>query len=439
MKFILKRPKRYKVEAFDLWHYYSRRRYESRARMRIDFGGHLDEAALVEALEQSCVTLPLIACGFDTTPLLRPRWVEREGAAREILRVVEASGRREEEVQRALAISLDIYQGPQLRVVLVRDTQQDSLCLVLNHMLCDGGGFKQYLVALAGLYSRVIEGLDPSPPPFRPDRSIRPVLKGFTRKKRLRMLLTPYKPSTKTNIDAYLSTSFAFESGPFSTLTASVSAEVFKQARVAAKAQGFTVNDLFLAAFSLAWRRAFDARALMVPCTMDMRGFAAPDLPMGITNFTSECQCLIQMSSDDTIESVAPRFAEQMEAYKQNALSMHQLIQWNIVSRFLPFRWADWLFWRVFTTYPIALTNAGIIDENCVRFGDVSVQSTHLAGAVLPSPSLVFGMSTFRDELTFWLSVEGDEAARVCIQNVLTIMAEELTGFASRYSGKVVL
>jgi NRPS condensation-like uncharacterized protein len=439
MSFTLDETKHYRAEAFDLWHYYSWHRYDSCIRMRIDFGGRLDEAALAKALEQSCVTLPLIACEFDVTPLLRPRWVARAGAEREILHVVEAPGRREEEVQCAFATSLDIYRGPQLRVVLVRGTRCDSLCLIINHMLCDGFGFKQYLVVLASLYSRATEGLDLLPPPFCTDRSVRPILKGLTWKKRLRAMLSLHKLGTKAEIESDRITGLAFESGPFSTLTASVPEEIFRHARRVAKAQGFTVNDLFLATFSLAWSHEFNVRMMTIPCTMDLRRFASPEVPMGITNFSSGCLCFIQISPDDTMKSVMAQFARQMEAYKQKALSLPQLVQWNIVSRLLPSRWLGWLFLRVLGSRPITLSNGGVIDENCVRFGNVSVQSAQVAGAALPSPSLVFGTSTFRDKLTFLLSIRGDEAAKERIQNVLTAMTEELADFASRYPVENVL
>ncbi|MDR1183769.1 MAG: hypothetical protein LBK67_03120, partial [Coriobacteriales bacterium] len=172
----------YRVVAFDLWSYYSRCLYIPVIRIQIDFDRHLDEAVLAEAFEQSCVTFPLIACVFDTTPPIRPRWTPRREAAREILQVVEtrADTLREDEIQRVFAGSPDISKGPQLCAFLVRDSMRDSLCLTINHMLCDAAGFKQYLREVARLYSRIVAGLDPSPAPFDSQRSILPVLKRFT-------------------------------------------------------------------------------------------------------------------------------------------------------------------------------------------------------------------------------------------------------------------
>jgi NRPS condensation-like uncharacterized protein len=403
--------------------------------MRIDFGEHLDETILAEAFEQSCVTFPLIACVFDTTPPLRPRWTPRRDAAREILCVVETQGekQREEGVQRAFANIPNIEEGPQLRAFLVRDNMKDSLCLIINHMVCDAAGFKQYLREVARLYSRIAEGLDPSPAPFYSRRGIQPLLKGLTLKNWVQALLVGFGPGMR-KIRKLQPVGLAFESGPFSLLTTSLSAKDFEHVRLAAKALGFTVNTLFLATLALAWHRVCKVDAFQLPCTMDARCFAPPHAKRGITNLSNTCPCLIRIAPDDMMEDIMAKFTEEMKTYRQKPFSAKQIIGWEIATACVLFRWVVQIYWRRVSHYPLSATNMGIIDEDCVRFGTVSVQSAHLAAAVPSLPSFTVALSTFRDEPTFSTSVEGDEAAKAFIRTLHTAMTEELMAFGARHS-----
>jgi NRPS condensation-like uncharacterized protein len=401
----------------------------------------LDETVLAEAFEQSCVTFPLIACTFDATPLIRPRWVPRREAAREILRVVETRDNREEEIQRAFAEVPSVKEGPQLRATLVRsagqDGRRDSLCLTINHMVCDAAGFKQYLRGVARLYSRVAKGLDPSPAPFIAQRSAWAAARGLTWKEYLRLPFTPFGPNLKEVKKLRQPVALASESGPLSLLTASLPAESFKPTRAAAKTLGFTVNTLLMAALALACHRVRGLDKFLMPCTMDMRGFSPPDTHRGITNLSCECPCIIQIDPDDLMEDVMTKYAGEMKVYRQKFRGVNQLIRWELLTRISYFRLVSRTFRTTLNPYPLATTNMGIVDEDCVRFDGASVRSAHMVAAAAPFPALTIAMSTFREQLTVSIYTEGDEARKVFIRTFLATMVEELMAFGSRYPADV--
>ncbi|MDR1184829.1 MAG: hypothetical protein LBK67_08540 [Coriobacteriales bacterium] len=425
--------RRYKAEAFDLWAYYSMHHYKPFIRMQIDFDGRLDETILADAFEQSCVTLPLIACGFDTTSQAHPQWAPRKEAAREILQVVEISGRREDEISRVFTCPLDVSEGPQLRAFLVRDAQQDSLCLIINHMLCDGAGLKQYLTEVARLYSCIADGLTPSPAPFVCQRGTRAVLKGFSPKNWLRALFTRFEPSTKEIRAFHRNAGLAFESGPFSLLTKSLPAEDFKPIRAAAKTLGFTVNDLFMASLALAYHRVCKTDKILLSCAMDLRSFIPPDVKTGITNLAGRCPCVIPISPGDTVEDVMAKVVKPMKVYKQGLYAVSCIINWQIRLKTASPRRIRQTFQNNDLTFPLSATNTGIIDENCVRFGDVSVRSAYIAPPAVRPISLTVALSTFRDEMTVLACLESNDAANDFVRALFTTMKEELLAFGSRY------
>jgi NRPS condensation-like uncharacterized protein len=240
-------------------------------------------------------------------------------------------------------------------------------------------------------------------------------------------------PTTEVSREHLYATGFAFESGPLSLLTVSLPAEDFRHIRAEAKALGFTVNDLLVASLALAWYRVHGVSELMMPCTMSLRGFAPRGAKMGITNFTTQCLCYIKIAPDDMLEDIMARLVAPMKVYKQGLPGMSQLMACWIVTRFLPFGRMQRTLKNIATTFPLCVTNAGIIDESAAKFGNVSALSVHPSAPAPFSPSFLATISTFCDELTIALSVEGDDAAKDFIRTVLATAIEELKNFGARH------
>lgn len=38
-----------------------------------------------------------------------------------------------------MASEIDIAHGPQLKIYIHREKTSDTLCIIMNHMICDGG------------------------------------------------------------------------------------------------------------------------------------------------------------------------------------------------------------------------------------------------------------------------------------------------------------
>jgi NRPS condensation-like uncharacterized protein len=342
--------------------------------------------------------------------------------------------KRKEEIQRIFACPLDVDEGPQLRVFLVRDAQQDSLCLIINHMVCDAVGYKNYLTEVARLYSRIAEGLEPSPTPFVRQRGTRAVLRGFTLRDRLRVpFAATLAPGAEEIREFRQNAGFAFESGTFDLLTMSLPATSFKPIRTTVKALGFTVNDLFMASLALACHRVRKVDKILLPCTMDLRRFAPPGIKMGVTNLSSRCPCVISVSPNDMIENVMAKVVEPMKVYKQGFYAVNNLISWQLLLKSASPQQINQIFQDGDLTFPLSATNLGVIDEDSVRFGNVSVRSAHMAAPAAPPISLFTAISTFRDELTISVCIESDDTAKDFVHAIFSAMTEELLAFGSRH------
>ncbi|BBF42721.1 siderophore/surfactin synthetase related protein [Lachnospiraceae bacterium KM106-2] len=119
----------------------------------ITFNGHLQKDILEQALNETTIDLPQLACRFlhgRYLPSKKPLSVEladtSNGAAY---------------ASKILTTTKVIDTDAQIRVVLLREKDKDRLVIVMNHMLCDGMGFKRYLYLLCYYYNQIIAGVKP--------------------------------------------------------------------------------------------------------------------------------------------------------------------------------------------------------------------------------------------------------------------------------------
>lgn len=92
----------------------------------------------------------------------------------------------------ALAETIDPEAGQQIRLTLVRKTEKDILCVVVNHMICDGAGLKEFLYLLASLHNQLYAQPDYIPVLTAGPRSALTVLKRLSPREKLQTLFTRY-------------------------------------------------------------------------------------------------------------------------------------------------------------------------------------------------------------------------------------------------------
>jgi NRPS condensation-like uncharacterized protein len=423
----------YRVEAFDLWSYHTTQFIKPYIRIRIDFCDKLDEAVLRQALILSCTTIPLIACSLDTSSAIlfsKPRWQPNAQLAQELLRVVTAHGDGEEEIYQALTETIDMQRGPQLHVTLVRRAESDSLCLLINHMICDAAGYKQYLRELARLYSALAAGEVPSPRPDWHNREIEILFKTLTRVEQRKVVRGFPRMGPRHEMWSHQHKEELRADKPIHMLRRVFDKDVFDKARAKAKALGFTVNDLFGAAYARAWHRITGEDEVVLPCTMDMRAFLPPEQHIGIANYSAKCPCLVTFSPNQSMEDVLAQFSARMRVYKEERLAIGSLIRWATFSRWVPFRRMEAIVWKVIPSPRVSFSNMAIIDEDCVRFGEVPVAYAVLSMVASSLPFHTVSFSTFRGVPTASCNIMGDDKHLALEESILSALVEEVELFA---------
>lgn len=295
----------------------------------IYFKDLLDWDCLKKAIFLSMDIVPLLGSRFVLNRF-RPYWERSHYDEQEIISLVNTSN-PDEEISEFLTGTTKELTGPQLIIRVIRCSGQDTLCLVINHMVCDGAGFKEYLYLLAKLYTQQYNGTDYCFEYTSGSRSSRQIYRNFSFFTRLKLFFLPNEPlQNKNNVHFPLSK----ETG---TPTAHIflhklPSEYFQRLKQYGKEHAVTVNDIVLAAFYRALYKIVEipvGESLTIPCMVDLRRYLPDKKADGICNLSSMIMCNIGSEIGDNLEETIKKVNRAMNKKKDGFAGMRGLTTLN--------------------------------------------------------------------------------------------------------------
>jgi NRPS condensation-like uncharacterized protein len=381
-----------RVEPFDLMQYFYRSAHDPIIHAVVHTEGRIDPNLLGNAFLLSCQTVPVIGCSFSVTGK-RPRWNAQEFSGKAFVQLVQPETDEETAEEQFLTSTIDITAGPQVKAGVIRKRDRDTLCVLINHMVCDGGGFKEYLYLVCSLYNNLSkgEGIDIPSPIIR---SIWPVFSTFSLFERVRLSLPPWNIPSPAHQDGYAL--LGDDTRPFICVRR-IGLNAVKQS---AKENGTTINDMLLAAYARVLCRNLEREDILIPCPVDLGKYLPEGIQRGICNLTSNYMCSLHVEKDDPFETTLRQVSAQMNRQKESNGCLKPVRLLSALFRLLPFHTLQNTFKRAFTIPVISYTNLGILDENRLCFHNAAVTGAFLTGAIKYVPYFQIAVSTFRDTMT---------------------------------------
>jgi NRPS condensation-like uncharacterized protein len=414
---------KYKVEIFDIWHYLSRAYSEPLIRCRIDFSSRIDEGALRKAVMLSLDAVPLINACFDDKPF-KPRWVGKAFTGNDIIHVVEVDSDTDEQIIQLYSSNIDFATEPQLKIHLIRRPRGDTACIIINHMICDAAGFKEYLYLLSALYTRVINNETPPPLEYR-SRGVGQIFAGISWAEKLSILRLDYSAYDTSSEKEQKGITFTEGADTPIMETVVVSKEDFLQMKTSGREKGATMNDMIMAAFA----RVFCLRAgideITLPCTMDLRKYV-PSGQYGIGNLSAICMCKVSVQEDDLFEEALKQVSAQMQSYKSSKTILKSVMLWNLTTHLVSFRSLKRDVAKIVKRSVACFSNLGIIQDELMNFGDTPIENIALTAAVRPNPCLQLTASTYRGTCTLSCNIYGDDCDKEWVRRFLQDVYSEL-------------
>lgn len=413
------RAQTYPAQAFDAMQYFYGDVQPPRIRCRIRFTGRVNITALRGAIEACQTAHPLLGCVFHPG---RHRWEAPQPAAS--VPLYESEQADEASVQQCLLSPLNETCEPQWKLFLLRMPGGDELCVIINHMVCDGAGFKQLLYELAENYSRIAAGESVVPVPEAPDsRRFRLLLHSLGLRGRLRVILSPTRPFE--HIASPL-LPYRGGSGCPVLIEKHLPPEQFSAVRRYAHAADASVNDVLLTAYLRALHTITGKDEVAVPCPVDLRRFAAPGQTFGLCNLTGNYWCRLTLSVSEPFAVSLKRVSGQMRTQKNSVACLKEPMLFHALYAVVPFRLLRRLFRSMGGVPVTSYSNLGVLNEERLRFAGCEIANASLATAVKRPPYYQLSLSTWRDICTLSCCVDVSVEDREIVEEVINTVVEEM-------------
>ncbi|MBF2502483.1 condensation domain-containing protein [Listeria marthii] len=394
----------YPAEPSDVKHYISGEKMKNDHHLHtvLTFDNHLNIDVLKKAVMQSTQKLPLLLCHFKETKK-GAFWQESVFSAVDLVFLVETQT-PETEVNRALVKKLSTENGPQICLTIVRTETADQLVIIMNHMLADGAGFKEYLYLLSEIYSELLGNPDYQANLSLGSRSLNQVFEQFSRKE-IKSIFTE-----KTTQKAVHNPSFPLKGDPKNPeiIWTKVSKTNFSQIIHYAKEHEATVNDVLFAAMVRTVQQTTQQNEMSIDCPVDLRKYLPNKTSRGITNLTANITCQIKATDDlSSFENTLQAVKKSLNPQKNSLSPLRIYYLLEFIFKKKSYSVAKKASEKMYSIPKTSFTNIGIIDDEKLVFEGSTLTDCFICGSLKYAPFFQVAATTFRGELTLSTNLHG--------------------------------
>ncbi|MBF2397629.1 module of peptide synthetase [Listeria marthii] len=394
----------YPAEPSDVKHYISGEKMKNDHHLHtvLTFDNHLNIDVLKKAVMQSTEKLPLLLCHFKETKN-GAFWQESVFSVDDLVFLVETA-EPEIEVNRALVKKLSTENGPQICLTVVRTETADQLVIIMNHMLADGAGFKEYLYVLSELYSELLKNPDYQANLSLGSRSLNQVFEQFSRKEIKSIFTEKIKQKTVHNPP------FPLKGDPKNPeiIWTKVSKTGFSQIIHYAKEHEATVNDVLFAAMVRTVQQTTQQNEMSIDCPVDLRKYLPNKTSRGITNLTANITCQMKTTDDlSSFESTLQAVKKSLNPQKNSLAPLRIYYLLEFIFKKKSYSIAKKASEKMYSIPKTSFTNIGIIDDEKLVFEGSTLTDCFICGSLKYAPFFQVAATTFRGELTLSTNLHG--------------------------------
>lgn len=389
----------------------------------IDLENNLKHEILLKAVQLSIEVVPIIGC----------KYVEEEKCAfwqkvnsikpEDIL----VSTDSKVDFEKFITSETDLFHGPQVKFCILNG-EKKSLAVIMNHMVSDAAGFKQYLYLVCNIYSEILK--NPSyviTLRLHGSRSLNRVINKFTNIEKMKLLLAQNKESNKDS-EYIFPMSAKGNIKPF-IATFNIDKDRFINLKQYCKKNNATINDVILAAYYRVLCKLIhieENKKLNVPIMVDMRRYLENKDIDAICNIVATAGVSIEHSLEDDFETTLTKISKCINSKKDNYMGMNAILKISLSFKLLSYNQAKKILAKKFKNPLIAMTNIGILDSKKLYFSGNNIKSAYMCGSIKYPPYFQLAVTSFKDTLTFSVNLYGDDVDEKNINDFLALVGKEL-------------
>jgi Uncharacterized protein containing a NRPS condensation (elongation) domain len=416
-------PTIYPAESADVKHFISgqQKRNDHFLHAAVRLNGKSDIDLLKRALTALFPAVPLLTCRFQADEN-RAEWISGEWTAEDMIRLVETED-REQALQDHLVIQLDEQAGPQARITVIREPGCDTIAFVFNHMICDGGGFRDFLYLLSRSYSyfETHPSADrlPFPLPDPEKRGMDQVFNGMSPQQVDEIRKAELHSYAQTEKDHLPLTGDAEK--PF-IIHHKVDRKQFQFIKSYARKQGATINDALFAVYICALSEVLPVETIVLDCPVNARAYLPKGYLPGICNLTSNYICAVPKLADPSFDEALKRVKQVMDREKVSLAPLKVYWELDEVYKKRPLAEAVQEFPKIYRIPINGMTNIGILDPDQLNYGDCQAVDAFISGSIKYAPYFQVAVTTFNGEITFSTNFHGTEQDHLWLEQFVDRM-----------------
>lgn len=375
----------------------------------------------------------VLICLFEKAPIFHskfvdnhivPCWVVTDYHIDDAFRVVETDD-LERSVKELSLPSIDGKDNIQLKIFLLVNGDKSALFFRWNHMVFDGGGFKQLIKDITDNYRRFRKG-ETDKLTFRTgtrryDRVYQDIPNGKEAKKKFKKVFVkddhklPY--SSKSDSDSVF------------ICKRTLPAEILKNMLAVGKECGGTLNDVFVSAYLRAAYRLMQCDkndSLTISCAMDLRRYIKDIDTIGYTNHTNFMPCTVSRMGDNIRETIT-ELAKNTKKIKADEFNgLHGLPLLNVAYWTMIYLQAELVVKANYYNANFAVSNVGRLGGESFSFDGHDIVDAFIGGSAKYKPTTAVLLYTVGDRLTYTLPLIGNAEDEAIVEKLFDLIEDEL-------------
>lgn len=422
-----KEKKKLPMELYDKVNYMCRAYMDRIARFRLDY----DYVPDIDALKTALVCLYEFAPVFHSRPVdnhIAPYWKVCDYVIGDSL-TVENTDDIEKSAYEFLTKGVDLTENTQMKIGLFIENNRSSLCLRWNHMIMDGGGFKQFADDLFRAYNEVKQGK--TPVDFRVGsrhfkevyadlpEDIRKQAQGkFANKTSGEKKHLPFTKKSKDDHNILI--------------VKKIPAELFTRAMKKAKENGATVNDLISAAYVEAAYNQLgcENEPMTLSCAVDLRRYIKDPSRLGYTNHTTFMPCTLERKGKTALDTLKAVSEMNMQSKQDEFLGLYGLPLLNFAFTKMIYAQAEFTVKLFYNNANLAVSNVGPVDVKSYAFDGHEPVDAMVGGGAKKKNCAAVTALTINGAFSVSMSIEGSDEDRKVAEGFFELMEESIREIA---------
>lgn len=388
----------------------------------IKFDHKIDAATLEKAVKLLVKTIPMLSRVYLHNDG-KSYWEDGVSIEwKELFTIV----RRREDFEAFTFSKTKEESGPQIKVCLYQ-SYKDSVSIVMNHMVTDGGGFKQCIYLLSDIYSNLMRNPDYIPDyVIDGDRSFKSIMKEISSIDKMKALLLNSKDSNQSG-DFKFPMSKEEKISPF-ILTHDLLPESYHVIQNFCRKNQVTVNDVLLTAYFRVLSKMLERRGepLNIPIMIDMRRYLEDKSFHTLTNHTAIVSINITVDPSENFYETLAKVKSEMLAKKTGFLGINTFVKLDVLFRMFKSKFRYNIIKKSLKNPNICMTNIGVIDSSRLIFDKARIDHVFICGSIKYRPHFQMAVSTYRDKMTLSVNLYGSQQDRNNITKFFEFMEDEL-------------